>query len=275
MTSLLHRKPVQAALAVLALVSAAACDGRGSPSDAGPDADAGDDPVDAGDDDPATGPLALHLQHLVDGAPLAFSNEETTYTSQAGNDYQLTRLMYFVTDVVVTRIDDTTVSAPGPHYVDHEDEASRTVAVGADVAPGEIRSIAFTMGIPAAQNTSGSMHNPPESLMSWPDSMGGGYHYMKLEGRYRTTGGELANLRAHTGPTDGNDYSFRVTLDAAGRAIADGGSTFEVAMNIDEWFKNPHTLDFNDTFTVEGIMGDTAKQQQLQDNGADVFTLED
>lgn len=265
-------------LALVALVSAnlVACIGREGPGDAGPDpADAGQEPVDAGDDDPATGPVTLHFVHRVDGAALELTDESTPYTNAAGNEYQLSRLAYFVTDLTLTLADGSSVTAAGPHYIDVDDASTETQAVGSDVAPGALQSISFTMGIPAAQNTTGSMPNPPEALMEWPDSMGGGYHYMKLEGRYLNGSAELANLRAHTGPTDGTDYSFPVTLDATGRSIPEGGGTFEVVMNIDEWFKNPHTWDFNTYFQVAGIMDDAAKQQELKENGADVFTLED
>ncbi|MCC7109327.1 MAG: hypothetical protein IT382_08575 [Deltaproteobacteria bacterium] len=267
-----------ASLGLLALFcgNLAACIGREGPTDAGPDpADAGQVPVDAGDDDPDTGPVSLHVVHRVDGAALELTDNGTPYTNAAGNQYQLSRLMYFVTDVTVTMADDSTLIAPGPHYIDQDDVASQTWQVGADVAPGALKSVSFTMGIPASQNTTGSLPNPPESLMEWPDSMGGGYHYMKLEGRYLNTAGELANLRAHTGPTDGSDYSFRVTLDATGRSIPEGGATLDVVMNIDEWFKNPHTWDFNSYFQIAGIMDDATKQQELKENGADVFTLED
>lgn len=254
-------------LVTMTLVFLAACPDPEAATDAGPE------PDDAGSG--TGGPVTVHFEHHVDGAALELSNDTTPYTSAAGNQFNVTRLMYFVTDMTLSMADGSTVKAAGPHYIDHEDAVSRDYSIAAEVPPGDVESISFVMGIPAAQNTSGSLPNPPESLMFWPDSMGGGYHYMKLEGRYLNTAGELANLRAHAGPTDGVDYSFPVTLDATGRSIPEAGATFTVVMNIDQWFKEPHTWDFNDYFEIAGIMDDPIKQAELKENGADVWTLED
>jgi hypothetical protein len=259
----------------LAALGGAGCAGRQAQPDTGPaPTDAGSEQPDAGDT-PGEGPVTIRFDHLVDGAPVDFTTTDTPYTSAAGNPYNLSRLMYFVTDVTVTMADDSTIVAAGPHYLDHEDDASRSYRIADEAAPGDVKSISFTMGIPAAQNTSGRFPNAPESLMEWPDSMGGGYHYMKLEGRYLDTNGQPANLRAHAGPTDGNDNSFAVTLDATGRSIGADGATFTVDMNLEQWFRDPNTLDFNTFFTSEGIMGDQTRQTQLRENGADVFTLGD
>lgn len=46
---------------------------------------------------------------------------------------------------------------------------------------------------------------------SRPVPMGGGYHYMKLEGRHDSSG-TTKNYQAHMGPTMGNDYHVSVTL---------------------------------------------------------------
>jgi hypothetical protein len=256
-------------LIVPLLVGLAACPGRDVEPD--PD-DAGSDPTDAGPE-PDPSPLVIHFEHLVNGEPVALSPSGTNYTNAAGNAFGVARLQYFVTDVTVTFTDDREVTASGPHYVDLEIDVGRDLEVASSVEPGELRSISFVMGIPAEQNVTGSMLNPPESLMFWPDSMGGGYHYMKLEGRFLNSAGDPANFRAHTGPTDGSDYSIAVTLDATGKNVPEGGATFDVEMNIDQWFTDPNTWDFDDYFVTPGIMEDPVKQAELQENGATVFTL--
>ena len=70
-------------------------------------------------------------------------------------------------------------------------------------------SISFTFGFSNSQNISNIYINEPNNfhnLMFWPDVMGGGYHYMKLEGRYYNSNQEEQFYNTHTGRLDGVDY---------------------------------------------------------------------
>ena len=74
------------------------------------------------------------------------------------------------------------------------------------------------------------------------------------------------------GPTMGNDYHIRVTLPSSFTADCNI-STYRnanISMDINKWFETPNTLDLND---LSSIMGDMAMQIELQQNGADVFTV--
>jgi hypothetical protein len=130
------------------------------------------------------------------------------------------------------------------------------------------------MGLGPDLNVTGAFTSPPESLMEWPEMMGGGYHYMKFEGRYVDDADELFNFMTHSGGLNGTDYSFEVVLDATGREVTDG-ATFILEMNLEEWFADPDTWDLNDYFneTHPGIMGDAQAQASLMANGSTVFSL--
>ena len=111
--------------------------------------------------------------------------------------------------------------------------------------------------------------------MEWPEMMGGGYHHMKLEGRYIDRNNQPFNFLCHSGGLDKVDYSFRVTLDLAGRSVPEAGATIPLQMEIAEWFTGPNTWDLNDYFNDahRGIMSDAAAQASLKQNGAGVFSI--
>jgi len=96
--------------------------------------------------------------------------------------------------------------------------------------------------------------------------MGGGYHYMQLEGDFTTA---LQGYATHTGGTDGIDFSFNKNFPVAIN-IENANTTVIINMEINNWYDNPNTI----TLTSDGIMGDSNKQMQLKQNGmTDVFSV--
>lgn len=101
--------------------------------------------------------------------------------------------------------------------------------------------------------------------MEWPAVMGGGYHYMRLEGLY----GDNQPLLSHTGPAGGGDYSFVVELPVV--VEIDGQDLeIQVLMDLNEWFEDPFAYDFAGTGM---IMGNADAQLTHQENGATVFSV--
>ena len=65
-------------------------------------------------------------------------------------------------------------------------------------------SISFTMGLDSSKNITNLFLN--ENFFpsfSWPEFLGGGYHYMQLEGDFNTI---LQGYATHTGATNWIDY---------------------------------------------------------------------
>lgn len=245
--------------------------GSSDPSPPSPDASVADAPS---ADAPPAASVAIAFEHTVGGAPLALGTA-TPYTNAAGNSFGVTRLSYFVSGVTVRLRDGRSSTAPGARYIDAATPATLRFALPGAAPVGELASITFVMGLPPELNISGAFSSSPESLMEWPEMMGGGYHHMKFEGRYINRAGEPFNFMAHSGGLNRADYSFAVTLDASGRSITAAGASFTVRMDVAGWFSRPNTWDLNDYFnaTHRGIMGDAAAQASLRENGASVFSL--
>ena len=226
-----------------------------------------------GEGEPGQATLSVRLAHLVDGTAIELDTA-TPFTNAFGNQYGVTRLSYFLSNLTLTMAGGDTLSAAGGRYVHHDTPETMTVPLDGEVPAGGVQSLSFVMGLPPDLNQSGAFPDAPEALMEWPEMMGGGYHFMKLEGKFIATSGNPESYATHSGGLDGVDYSFAVTLDGSALTLAEGGNALELVMNIDEWYTNPTDWDFNDYFPG-GIMHDADAQAILKANGADVFTLGD
>jgi hypothetical protein len=103
--------------------------------------------------------------------------------------------------------------------------------------------------------------------MSWPEMMGGGYHYMKLEGSYTN---DSTFYNTHTGPTMGMDHSFLCNFDVP---ININNSTnnleYAIEMNINNWY-GPEIVNLE-----PAIMMNMPTQMNLMMNGImGVFNLQ-
>jgi hypothetical protein len=220
-----------------------------------------------GDDDGDAGTLTIHLDHQVAGQELNV-DPVATYTNAAGNVYSVSLLEYIISDVDLVNTSGATHRLRDEHY--------RNAAIAAtgsftslDVPAGEYHALRFTFGVSAERNITGSLPNTTDfANMEWPTQMGGGYHYMRLEGLFDNGGSSQAFL-SHTGPSGGGDFSFVVELPLS-MHVDGGDSEVHVVMDLNEWFEDPHVYDF----AAQGmIMGNADAQLTHQDNGQTVFHI--
>ena len=174
---------------------------------------------------------------------------------------------YIVSDIALETAGGKRVELAEFHYRNAFVNATRSVA--AKVPGGEYAALRFTFGIDGAKNDTGALPSVDHfNNMAWPTPMGGGYHYMRMEGLFRTDDGEGAFL-THTGPAGGEDFSFAVSLPLSLTVSGDEWAII-VIMDLNEWYDAPSLYDFNGR---SGIMGNADAQLILQDNGATVFSL--
>lgn len=206
------------------------------------------------------------FEHFVNDEPALFGS--TMYVNEFGNLYSLERLQYFISDIKITGTDGTVYMFDDEYYVDAKVDETLFVETNQKIPAGNYSSISFIYGLSQEKNTTGRFPNPPESLMEWPLPMGGGYHYMKLEGKIETAG-TTNNFQAHTGPTMGNQNFVEIELPQSSFVLSGEERTLAIRMNINNWWKTPNVLDLS---TVTGIMGNQEMQLKLKANSDDVFT---
>jgi len=232
------------------------------------------------------GKIKFIFTHHVDGLPLV--KDTMIYTNAAGNQYEVDQLMYFISDVTLHNADGSVKVINGWKDIDYiDDDIPSTLSwdVYDDIPAGTYNSVSFTFGIPEAKNITMMFVNPPEVNMMWPGILGGGYHYMMMNGKWRDTANVIQNFAFHLGigqlyhsnviNTDSiyafvQNY-FNVELPNSSFTIEkDKTRQIEIVMNIDSWFKTPGVYDHN--YWGSGIMQNQPAMQMIKDNGFDVFT---
>lgn len=227
-----------------------------------------------------TGSVCINFSTSVDGHTLQL--DTFLYQNASGNQYSVSEVQYFISDVVLTRDDGTEVpilSDSGAHYVDLDIQATLCWKPSDEIPAGHYTSISFVFGLSPRLNHNYFYTNAPENNMAWPGMLGGGYHYMKINGKWKNVEGVEMPFNLHTGRSavqdggsDFEDNSFLVTLPLSGFNIGRNETrTIGLNMNVNNWFVNPNLFDFN----VFGgsIMQNANAQRILKENGADVFSV--
>lgn len=229
-----------------------------------------------------TGKLAIKFEHRYNGLPLL--TDTLLYLNEAGNLMMFTEVQYFISDVTLHAVDGSTylINAwKNIHYVDNDQPGTLSWDVYDNIPTGRYASVSFTFGIDEEKNQSFIFVNPPESLMFWPEYLGGGYHYLKLNGKWKNPQEQPIPFNFHLGigqqyDNEGNitgfiQNYFRVTLPVSSLMIEDGKTgSLTLIMNIDRWFSGPNTWDFN--YWGGEIMQNQAAMRAACENGLDVFS---
>jgi len=190
------------------------------------------------------------------------------FTNENNDKISIERLRYLISNISL-------ISGEN-HFLFDVDESLGNLITISDVYPGNYK-LKFTFGLSDAENTDGIYQDLNSVNFNVPEMLGGGYHFMQLDGKYKDATGQDANFNYHTiravdktDPTNlkFEDTSFTVNL---GNIEIKENATIEIKMNIAEWFKNPNTWNLNALNTV--LMPNFEAQKLMSANGKTVFSL--
>jgi len=242
----------------------------------------GKDPEPDPEPESNTGKIHLDFDFQVDGKALEYDTMK--YVNAAGNHYLVYEVQYFITQLTVYKNGKAKVLKgwEKEHYIDTNIPTTLSWDVYDDVEAGNYDSLSFRFGFVDADNQSFMFVNPPESNMIWTEPLGGGYHYMKLNGKWIAPNGNLRGFAFHIGrgqvydanniPISFIDNSYYVTLKKSDFSVVKGKYTkLLIRMNIEQWFTNPTDYDHNtwggDIMQTQAAMAIGVK------NGWNVFEL--
>lgn len=226
--------------------------------------------------------LSIQFNHMVDGAFLV--KDSRIYTNEAGNHFEVNELQYFISEISLWKdgIRYAVKSDTNIHYVDIEHPSSLEWQPESEFPEGKYDSLTFIFGLQASWNKTGLFLNPPERDMFWPDLMGGGYHYIKMNGKWESDEGEIKPFNLHIGigiasDGNGNDIFFhnsfpvKLVLENCTLVGDQPDQRLNITMNINSWFTTPYTWNWN-------IIGGQIMQNQeamylAAENGKDAFTV--
>ena len=231
---------------------------------------------------PADNTITIAFRHHIDRQPLDLDNRY--YTNASGNEYSVSEIKYFISDICLYKNGEK-YNIPDIHYVDIAYPSSLFLTTPTKWETGLYDSLSFIFGITDAENISNRFVNFPENTMSWPVILGGGYHYMMINGKYKENDTlkamniHLGRGQIYVGSTHATDSivgfvdnSFKVSMPLGQVLFDNTKDTIFVEMNINNWFTNPFNYDI--TYFGNHIMQNQTAMQMIKVNGQkDVFSI--
>ena len=221
------------------------------------------------------GNMSVSVNYSVNGKPLI--TDSLCYHNEARNEFMITEIQWFISKMELQNEQGEWIALePRIFYIDTNIPESQTINI-TSIPVGTYKALRFIFGLDEEYNHTGLFSDPPESEMFWPDVLGGGYHYMKLNGKYVNEEGLLAPVAIHLGIGQNADHSefyqnyFTVELPIDITIAESTENQLDLTMVIDNWFRNPNLYDFNEFGSA--IMQNQAAQQLLKENGKDVFKI--
>lgn len=103
--------------------------------------------------------------------------------------------------------------------------------------------------------------------MAWPTAMGGGYHFIKIEGHYLDTSSTIQGFAIHLGK---NNNLVNVAIN---QVLNQQNSlhNYSLIFNINEVFSNPYlyNLNIDNNYT----MSDSVAMFKIKSNMKDAFSI--
>ena len=224
-----------------------------------------------------TAALNVSVDYLVNGQDLL--TDSMQYVNEADNHFMINEIQWFLSHLELQDANGTWTAIGEPEAIRYFDtHLPETHQIHFDGLPaGSYQALRFTFGLDENDNVTGRFPNPPEMNMFWPEPLGGGYHYMKLNGRWLNPEQELQPLNIHLGVGQNPELTefypnhFTVTLPINLTLKASHVNSLRLIMVIDNWFRGPNLFDFNQFGST--IMQNQEAQRLLKENGQDVFRV--
>lgn len=215
--------------------------------------------------------VVFNFKHLYKQENLTIRDDnQLVYNTETGNEYNVKSLKYYISKLTLEKADGTLYDvnmyklvnpAAGENYTQYKLE---------NVPSAVYKKLHFVFGIDSSRNVLlGLPNNSETNSMEWPIVLGGGYHFMMLEGVFKKADSNLSGYAIHLGKSP-NQYkaSFNIDLDMS----ISNTRTIDIIMNVDQWFDGVNKVNLNDGYGY--IMEDSLKQLQFKQNASSVFSIE-
>lgn len=214
------------------------------------------------------------FSHNWDGALITNINfNAIQYANANGELLSIERLRYVVSDIVFSNNNET-IEMDIHHLIDVTNN-DLMFSPSQSIPPGTY-NVSFTFGLDNDDNSE-NLADLNTVNFNVPAMLGGGYHYMQLDGKFIDSNSQEQGYNFHsiravdnpgTNPTFPQDTFFEVDL---GSIELNSNAEIEIKMNIAQWFKEPNLWDLN--VLNQMLMPNSQAQIQMFQNGQNVFSL--
>jgi len=220
----------------------------------------------------------FNFSHNWDGISVTSTNFNTIqYINANGEEMSIEKLRHLISNVTFHKSNGETIVIDGYNLIDVTNDSGLVYAPDIDIPTGSYENVSFTFGF---NNDDNYNNNYPDlNSASWnvPDMMGGGYHYMQLEGKFINDADVEIGYAYHTiravNMTNAPDLLFQDTFFTVdlGAVNVSNNISFNIEMNIAEWFKNPNQWNLNILNNM--LMPNFDAQVMMYENGQNAFSL--
>ncbi len=206
---------------------------------------------------------SMRLSHVVEGLPMAF--DTMMYNNAAGHLYSVTRLEYYLSDLVLEGSGGTPDHhIAGPWYINGRMMNEFDLSA---LPLGTYSGIRVQLGLPQALNQTNALPPLLEHVnMAWPIPMGGGYHFMKFEGHFLHQG-QPTGYAMHLGK---NEHLVECGMQAPFTVTGAQGN-LRLRFHLDRVFNGAHVYDLA---AGNQSMGSDSLMAVLRDNCMNAFSFE-
>lgn len=221
------------------------------------------------------GSLNLTFENTVGDQPLTLDDQ--TYENGSGEGYTVSELKYIISNIELTRSDNTTFTVPvARSYFVIDEEGARTAVVDS-IPVGAYTNVTFGFGVDPTKYPieSGSMNFIPtaeEAGMLWTWSAG--YKFLKFEGTYSTTidTGDSNLFVYHVGSHGANLDNYKeVSLAFAKAVTANTTTTQTINFDVANIFDSTHTMSL---VAKDDVQVDPVNAPQIAENVRTAFSIQ-
>jgi len=221
--------------------------------------------------------ITFNFSHNWDGTAVTNTDFNTIKYINANNDQlRIDRLRYLISNITFTTSNNEEFVLSGYNLVDVTNNENLSFTPINLIPTGTYTNVKFTFGF---NNEDNSKNYLDLNSTSWfvPKMLGGGYHYMQFDGKFINASEDEQGFNYHAiravdnpgvNPTFPQNTFFEVNL---GEVTLFNDATFNIEMNIAEWFKNPKKWDLN--VLNQMLMPNSDAQIMMFENGQNVFSL--
>lgn len=223
---------------------------------------------------PTTNLGSLKIEFEAKVGDSAFVLNTKNYTNTNGDTFNISTFKYYVSNVVLTKTDNSTFSVPNSYYlIDHGSGASFSLAIS-NIPVADYKAITFLIGVDSTRNVSGAQSGDldPGKGMFW--SWSSGYIMAKLEGNSPQSTASNKKLLFHVGGFSGINSVIKTVSPTFGSSTAnvksDKTPEIHIIANVQEWFKSS-VVNFATLHTVH-MPGTSAKT--IAENYKNMFKVD-
>lgn len=210
--------------------------------------------------------FSIHLKPDMNGQK--WMADTLIYQNKAGSMYSINRYQSFLSEFRFYKNGNLVEESPNVFYYDAFDTSTWNLTFK-NLHVAAFDEVHFLTGINNANNLSNALEPTVQNInMAWPDEMGGGYHFLKMEGKFLDNSNNRTGYAMHLGK---NGFQSPAYIYVNRNLRTDTTTLLELGLHVYDWLAARQPYDFN----IQGpyTMNNDSLMLILKNNGTQVYFL--